>query len=95
MAMPLRREGMAPSKTFFYGQLSAVVEPVAGVIGVVAVTLAQPLLPYALACAVGAMIFVVDEEVVPESQKGGHVDLATMALMVGFAVMMRLDVAFG
>src|SRR5829696_377422 len=95
VAMPLRREGMTPSKSFFYGQLSAVVEPVAGVIGVVAVTLAQPLLPYALAFAAGAMIFVVVEELVPESQKDGHPDLATMALMVSFAVMMTLDVAFG
>ena len=64
-------------------------------IGVVVVTLAQPLLPYALAFAAGAMIFVVAEELVPDSQKGGHADLATMALMVGFAVMMTLDVAFG
>ena len=94
VSMPLRREGIAPSKSFFYGQLSAVVEPVAGVIGVVAVTLAQPLLPYALAFAAGAMIFVV-EELIPESQKGGHADLATMSLMAGFAVMMTLDVAFG
>ena len=94
VAMPLRREGMAPSKSFFYGQLSAVVEPVAGVIGVVAVILAQPLLPYALAFAAGAMIFVVVEELVPESQKGSHADLATMALVAGFAVMMTLDVAF-
>jgi len=95
VAMPLRREGMAPSKSFFYGQLSAIVEPVAGVIGVVAVILAQPLLPYALAFAAGAMIFVVVEALVPESQKGGHADLATMALMVSFAVVMTLDVAFG
>jgi ZIP family zinc transporter len=68
--------------------------PVAGVIGVVAVTLAQPLLPYALAFAAGAMIIVV-EGLIPESQKGGHADLATLALMVGFAVMMTLDVASG
>jgi ZIP family zinc transporter len=95
VSMPLRREGVSPSKSFFYGQLSAVVEPVAGVLGVVAVTFAQPLLPYALAFAAGAMIFVVVEELIPESQKGGHTDLATMSLMVGFAVMMTLDVAFG
>jgi ZIP family zinc transporter len=93
--MPLRREGVAPFKSFFYGQLSAVVEPISGVVGVVAVTLAQPLLPYALAFAAGAMIFVVVEELIPESQKGGHADLATMSLMLGFAVMMTLDVAFG
>ncbi len=94
ISMPLRREGVSPSKSFFFGQLSAVVEPVAGVIGVVAVYLAQPLLPYALAFAAGAMIFVVVEELIPESQRGGHADLAAMALMVGFAVMMTLDVAF-
>ena len=90
----MRREGMPLGKSFFYGQLSAVVEPVAGVIGVIAVSPAQPLLPYALAFAAGAMIFVV-EELIPESQKGGHADLATMALMAGFALMMTLDVAFG
>ncbi len=95
VSMPLRREGIGLSKSFFYGQLSAVVEPIAGVTGVVAVSLAQPLLPYALAFAAGAMIFVVAEELIPEAQKGGHADLATMALMVGFAVMMTLDVAFG
>ena len=94
VSMPLRREGMSRGKSFFYGQLSAVVEPVAGVIGVVAVSLAQPLLPYALAFAAGAMIFVVVEELIPESQKGGYADLATMSLMVGFGVMMTLDVAF-
>lgn len=93
--MPLRREGVSPAKSFFFGQLSAVVEPIAGVIGVVAVVVAQPLLPYALAFAAGAMIFVVAEELIPESQKGGYADLATLALMVGFTVMMTLDVAFG
>ncbi len=95
VSMPLRREGMPLGKSFFYGQLSAVVEPIAGVIGVVAVSLAQPLLPYALAFAAGAMIFVVVEELIPESQKGGYADLATMSLMLGFGVMMTLDVAFG
>ena len=95
VSMPLRREGMSRGKSFFYGQLSAVVEPIAGVIGVVAVVLAQPLLPYALAFAAGAMIFVVVEELIPESQKGGHADLATMSLMIGFGVMMTLDVALG
>jgi len=95
VSMPLRREGVSPGKSFFFGQLSAVVEPVAGVIGVVAVVVAQPLLPYALAFAAGAMIFVVAAELIPESQKGGYADLATLALMVGFTVMMTLDVAFG
>lgn len=95
VSVPLRREGVSRLKSFWYGQLSAVVEPVAGVIGAVAVIIAQPILPYALAFAAGAMIFVVIEEVVPEAQRGGNTDLATMGGMVGFAVMMLLDVAFG
>lgn len=95
VAMPLRREGVSRLKSFWYGQLSAVVEPVAAVIGAAAVLISRPILPYALAFAAGAMIFVVVEEVVPESQRGGHADLATMGLMVGFTVMMILDVAFG
>ena len=95
VSMPLRREGMSRGKSFWYGQLSAIVEPIAGVIGAAAVIIAQPILPYALAFAAGAMIFVVIEEVVPESQRGGNTDLATMGGMVGFAVMMLLDVAFG
>jgi ZIP family zinc transporter len=94
VAMPLRREGVSRFKSFWYGQLSAVVEPVAGVVGAAAVLVFQPILPYALAFAAGAMIFVVVEEVVPESQRGGNPDLATMGLMVGFTVMMILDVAF-
>jgi len=95
VSVPLRREGMSRRKSFWYGQLSAVVEPVAAVIGAAAVIIAQPILPYALAFAAGAMIFVVIEEVVPEAQRGGNTDLATMGGMVGFAVMMLLDVAFG
>jgi ZIP family zinc transporter len=95
VSVPLRREGMSRLKSFWYGQLSAVVEPVAGVIGAAAVIIAQPILPYALAFAAGAMIFVVIEEVVPEAQRGGNTDLATMGGMLGFAVMMLLDVAFG
>lgn len=95
VSMPLRREGMSRLKSFWYGQLSAIVEPIAGIIGAAAVIIAQPILPYALAFAAGAMIFVVIEEVVPEAQRGGNTDLATMGGMVGFAVMMLLDVAFG
>jgi ZIP family zinc transporter len=95
VSMPLRREGLSRWKSFWYGQLSAVVEPIAGVIGAVAVIVAQPILPYALAFAAGAMIFVVIEEVIPEAQRGGNTDLATMGGMLGFAVMMLLDVAFG
>jgi ZIP family zinc transporter len=94
VAMPLRRDGLARGKSFFYGQLSGVVEPVAGVIGAAAVILAKPILPYALAFAAGAMIFVVAEELVPEAKRGSP-DIAAMALLVGFAVMMSLDVALG
>ncbi|HET7478136.1 MAG TPA: ZIP family metal transporter [Rubrobacteraceae bacterium] len=94
VAMPLRREGMSRGKSFFYGQLSAVVEPVAGVLGAAAVVLAKPMLPYALAFAAGAMIFVVAEELVPEAKRGSP-DIAAMSVMVGFAVMMTLDVALG
>jgi ZIP family zinc transporter len=94
VAMPLRREGMSRAKSFFFGQLSAVVEPVAGVLGAAAVILAKPILPYALAFAAGAMIFVVAEELIPEAKRGSP-DIAAMSLMVGFAVMMTLDVALG
>ena len=94
VAMPLRREGLSRSRSFFYGQLSAVVEPVAGVVGAAAVILARPILPYALAFAAGAMIFVVAEELIPEAKRGSP-DIAALALMFGFAVMMTLDVALG
>jgi ZIP family zinc transporter len=92
VSVPLRGEGMSRLKSFWYGQLSGVVEPVAGVLGAVAVLVMRPLLPYALAFAAGAMIFVVVEEVVPESQRGGNADIATLGAMIGFAVMMTLDV---
>jgi zinc transporter, ZIP family len=92
VAMPLRREGVSRSKSFFFGQLSAVVEPAAGVLGAAAVVLARPILPYALAFAAGAMIFVVAEELVPEAKRGSP-DIAAMSLMVGFAIMMTLDVS--
>jgi ZIP family zinc transporter len=94
VSMPLRREGMTSLKSFWYGQLSGIVEPIAGVIGAAAVILAQSILPYALGFAAGAMIFVVVEEIIPESQRGGNTDLATMGAMMGFTVMMILDVAF-
>ncbi|MFO7995954.1 MAG: ZIP family metal transporter, partial [Dehalococcoidia bacterium] len=95
ISLPLRREGMSRRRSFWYGQLSGLVEPIAGVIGAAAVILARPILPYALAFAAGAMIFVVVEQLVPESQRGGNTDLATMGAIVGFVVMMMLDVAFG
>jgi ZIP family zinc transporter len=93
-AMPLRREGMSRLKSFWYGQLSGVVEPVAAVLGAVAVMSSQALLPYALGFAGGAMIFVVVEQIIPESQSGGHSDIATMGTMGGFALMMILEVLF-
>jgi ZIP family zinc transporter len=95
VAMPLRREGMGRVKAFLVGQASGVVEPVAGVLGAWAVLAAAPLLPYALAFAAGAMIFVVVEELIPEAQRAGHTDFATGGALLGFALMMSLDVALG
>jgi ZIP family zinc transporter len=95
VAVPLRREGFTRLKSFWYGQLSGVVEPIAGVLGAFAVILIKPILPYALAFAAGAMIYVVVEELIPESQLGKNTDVATMGAMAGFAVMMTLDVALG
>lgn len=95
VSAPLRREGMSRGKSFFYGQLSGVVEPIAGVLGAAAVILIRPILPYALAFAAGAMIYVVVEELIPESQGGSHSDIATIGVMLGFTVMMTLDVALG
>lgn len=95
VSMPLRREGMSRAKSFFYGQFSGMVEPISAVIGVLAVTLMEPLLPYALSFAAGAMIFVVAEEVIPSSHENGHKDFASMSLILGFTVMMILDVALG
>lgn len=93
VSVPLRREGMSKLKSFWYGQLSAVVEPIAGVLGAAAVLIMKPILPYALAFAAGAMIYVVVEELIPESHVGKNADIATMGAMLGFAVMMTLDVA--
>lgn len=95
VAMPLRRSGVSKLKSFWYGQLSAIVEPIAGVIGAVAVTFFTPLLPYALAFAAGAMIFVVVEEVIPETQQDKYTDIATLGFIGGFIIMMSLDVALG
>ncbi|WP_343030023.1 ZIP family metal transporter [Alkalibaculum sporogenes] len=95
VSIPLRRDGMSRRRSFFYGQFSGMVEPISAVIGVIAVTLMQPLLPYALSFAAGAMIFVVAEEVIPGSQENGDRDFASMMLMIGFTVMMILDVALG
>ena len=95
VSVPLRREGISRLKSFWYGQLSGVVEPIAGVLGAVAVIYMRPILPYALSFAAGAMIYVVVEELVPESQLDKHTDVATVGAMLGFAVMMTLDVALG
>jgi ZIP family zinc transporter len=94
ISIPLRREGFSRLKAFNYGQLSGVVEPIAGVIGAYLVLAITPLLPYALSFAAGAMIFVVVEELIPESQTGNETDLSTIGAMAGFATMMLLDVAF-
>jgi ZIP family zinc transporter len=95
VSVPLRRENLSRLKSFWYGQLSGMVEPVAGVLGAAAVLLMRPILPYALAFAAGAMIYVVVEELIPESQLETSTDVATVGAMLGFAVMMTLDVALG
>jgi ZIP family zinc transporter len=95
VSIPLRREGLSRRRSFLYGQASGMVEPVAGVIGAFAVVAMQPLLPYALSFAAGAMIYVVVEELIPEAQTSGNSDIATIGTMLGFAVMMLLDVALG
>jgi ZIP family zinc transporter len=95
VSAPLRREGLSRFKSFWYGQLSGMVEPVAGVLGAASVLLIRPLLPYALAFAAGAMIYVVVEELIPESQLEKNTHTATVGTMLGFSVMMMLDVALG
>lgn len=95
VSVPLLREGLSRRRAFFYGQLSGVVEPIAAVVGAAAASFAAPVLPWTLAFAAGAMVFVVVEEVVPEAQASGNGDAATMGVMLGFALMMCLDVAFG
>lgn len=95
VAMPLRRHGVSRFKSFWFGQLSAIVEPVAGVVGAVAVIYMQPILPFALAFAAGAMIYVVVEEVIPETQRDKYTDRSVLGFIGGFLVMMILDVALG
>ncbi|WP_163340435.1 ZIP family metal transporter [Desulfopila sp. IMCC35008] len=95
VSVPLRREGMSRTKSFMYGQFSGMVEPIAGVCGALAVVVMQPILPYALSFAAGAMIYVVAEELIPESQAEKHSDIATIGVMIGFSIMMTLDVALG
>tara|TARA_B100000683_G_C12450750_1_gene540012 strand:- start:313 stop:1137 length:825 start_codon:yes stop_codon:yes gene_type:complete len=95
VSMPLRRQGVSTSKSVWFGQLSAIVEPVAGVLGALLVLQMKPLLPYALAFAAGAMIYVVVEEVIPETQRDKYTDFATLGFIGGFIVMMTLDVGLG
>ncbi len=95
VAMPLRRYGLSRRKSWMYGQASAIVEPIAGVLGAWAVLTFQPILPYALSFAAGAMIFVVVEEVIPETQLDKFTDIATMGFIAGFVIMMGLDVGLG
>lgn len=95
VSMPLRREKISRLKSFWYGQISGIVEPLGGVLGALAVIVVQPLLPYALSFAAGAMIFVVAEELIPESQAAGDTDFPTVGVMIGFTIMMVLDVALG
>jgi ZIP family zinc transporter len=95
VSMPLRRDGMSRTRSFMYGQASGIVEPIAAVIGAISVLFIEPILPYALSFAAGAMIFVVAEEVIPGSQENGNTDIASISLMIGFTIMMILDVALG
>ena len=95
VSMPLRRQGLSKFKSWQWGQLSAIVEPIFAIIGAAIVISVYPILPYALSFAAGAMIFIVIEEVIPESQRGGNVDLASIGLILGFIVMMILDVSLG
>jgi len=95
VSVPLRREGMSRLKSFWFGQASGLVEPMAGVLGAAAVLAMRPILPYALAFAAGAMIYVVVEELIPESQSGKDTHFSTFGAMLGFAIMMLLDVALG
>jgi len=95
VSIPLRREGFSRLKAFHYGQMSGMVEPLAGVIGALMVVYIQPILPYALSFAAGAMIYVVVEELIPESQAGDGTDLSTLGALAGFAIMMVLDISLG
>lgn len=95
VSLPLRREGLSRTKSFLYGQASGTVEPIAGVLGAASVLLIRPILPYALSFAAGAMIYVVIEELIPEAQRGQDTHMSTWGAMLGFALMMLLDVALG
>ena len=93
--MPLRAEGMPKGKTFLYGALSGIVEPIASVVTILAAGAVIPILPYMLAFAAGAMMYVVVEELIPEMSEGKHSNIGTIAFSLGFVLMMILDVALG
>ena len=95
LSIPIRTDGKSRLNAFYWGSMSAIVEPVGALLGAVAVLSMTAILPYALSFAVGAMIFVVVEELIPDSQTNGNTDVATLGLMVGFVIMMILDVALG
>ncbi|XP_040032706.2 zinc transporter ZIP11 isoform X2 [Gasterosteus aculeatus] len=95
VSLPLRGAGMSTWRAFWYGQLSGMVEPIAGLLGAGAVVLAEPLLPYALAFAAGAMVYVVVDDIIPEAQLSGNGKLASWTSILGFVVMMSLDVGLG
>jgi ZIP family zinc transporter len=95
IALPLRRSGMSRGRAFFWGQLSAAIEPIAGVIGAALVVASAAFLPYGMAAAAGAMLYVVVEELIPETVRAGSIDVATLGFLVGFTVMMGLDNALG
>ena len=95
ISMPLKAEGMSKPKAFLCGTLSGIVEPIAAIVTILLTSLVVPVLPYLLAFAAGAMIYVVVEELIPEAQAGEHSDVATVGVAIGFVIMMILDVALG
>ncbi|EHI68578.1 metal cation transporter, ZIP domain protein [Streptococcus ictaluri 707-05] len=95
LSIPIRADGKSRFKAFVWGAMSAIVEPIGAVVGAALVLVMLPILPYALSFAAGAMIFVVVEELIPESQTNGNTDVATLGLMLGFVIMMVMDVALG
>ena len=95
ISMPLKNEGMSKLKSFWYGTLSGIVEPIASIITIALTNLVVPILPYFLSFAAGAMIYVVVEELIPEAQMGEHTDIGTIGVSIGFIIMMILDVALG
>ena len=95
ISMPLKSEGVSKPKAFLYGMLSGIVEPIAAIITILFTSSITPILPYLLAFAAGAMIYVVVEELIPEAQEGEHSNIGTIGVAVGFVIMMILDIALG